>query len=254
MYRSILAAVSLTAACLSYAQVEVVDRSPSSRGTTQAPPSQPTQQTTTGNQQVAELYYQLQVLQQEVLELRGLVETQTHELKRLKQQRLDDYLDLDRRLSQLGSGASSSVASPAAASVPSASENAGTASPADELKSYRAAIDLVLKQQNYDAAVVKLKEHLQNYPKGRYAGNALYWLGEIYLLKGELETSRQWFSQLLSEFPDHPKVADAQFKLGKVHHLMGDDAQAKTLLERAARAKGNAGRLARDYLQENFDS
>lgn len=46
----------------------------------------------------------MQLLQQEVLQLRGMVEEQAHELKRLKQQRLDDYLDLDRRLSKVGQG------------------------------------------------------------------------------------------------------------------------------------------------------
>ena len=45
--------------------------------------------------------YQIQQLQQEVLELRGLLEEVSFELKRLKQQRLDDYLDLDKRLGEL---------------------------------------------------------------------------------------------------------------------------------------------------------
>lgn len=253
MFKALLAAVFVTAACVANAQIQVVDRSPASmpKPVNEISPSPQGSQ-----QQTAELYYQLQVLQQEVLELRGLVEQQTHELKRLKQQRLDDYLDLDRRLSQLGNSGAVSGNSQGSSSSPSSvmAGAAGTASPADELKSYRDAIDLVLKKQDYDAAVVKLKAHLDAYPGGRYAGNALYWLGEIYLLKGELEQSRQWFTQLLADFPEHPKLADTQFKLGKVYHLLGDNDQARVMLEKAAQAKGNAAALARDYLKANFNS
>ena len=48
-----------------------------------------------------ELLLQLQALQTEVMELRGLVEQQAHQLEQLQQRRLDDYVDLDRRISEL---------------------------------------------------------------------------------------------------------------------------------------------------------
>lgn len=46
-----------------------------------------------------ELYQQLQQLRQEMMQLRGLVEEQGHQLRQLKQQSLDRYIDLDRRIS-----------------------------------------------------------------------------------------------------------------------------------------------------------
>lgn len=46
-----------------------------------------------------ELYQQLQQLRQEMMQLRGLVEEQAHQLRQLKQQSLDRYIDLDRRIS-----------------------------------------------------------------------------------------------------------------------------------------------------------
>jgi hypothetical protein len=49
-----------------------------------------------------ELYYQMQLLQQEVMELRGRLEEQTYELRQLKQQSLERYVDMDRRVSQGG--------------------------------------------------------------------------------------------------------------------------------------------------------
>ena len=242
---TVLAAIVSIAAFSVCAQVEVVDRqlpTDSSRSATQDSP------VNTG-----EMYYQIQVLQQEVLQLRGMLEEQAFQIKKLKQQRLDDYLDLDRRLGQAGGAA---VARSQEAQATQTSQDAqiaqGAASPAEELKSYKAAINLLLKEQKYDEAIFALKKHLEDYPQGRYSANAQYWLGETYLLKNELERSRQWFSRLLKEHPQHSKVPDTQFKLGKVYNLLGDKATARTLLEQSANSNSNAARLAREYLNAHF--
>ena len=50
-------------------------------------------------------YNQSQMMQNEVRELLGLVEQLSYELQRVKKRQMDDYLDLDRRLSALLSGA-----------------------------------------------------------------------------------------------------------------------------------------------------
>ena len=62
----------------------------------------------------AELFVQLQALQAEVRELRGLVEQQNYTIEQLSQRRMDDYLDLDRRIGELTSGGSSSSSSASA--------------------------------------------------------------------------------------------------------------------------------------------
>lgn len=250
--KSLIAAITMMAAVSVTAQVEVEDRSPLPAAQMPPPPQQ-----TPPMAQSADLYYQLQVLQQEVLQLRGMVEEQAHELKRLKQQRLDDYLDLDRRLSALGQGGGLPQGLPSEGSVASAgaqSVAAGTGSvaPQDEIQQYRSAIDLVLKKQQYDEAVVALQEHLNTYPNGRYSANAVYWLGEIYLLKNDLEQARQWFTRLMTDYPKHRKVPDGKFKLGKVYHLLGNDDQARALLNEVAATSTDAAPLARDYLRDNL--
>ena len=237
------------------AQAEVVDPIPlsgkNSRATYNATARQ--QQESAGNaaQLSAEFYYQFQVLQEEVMQLRGLVEEQAHELKKLKQQRLDDYLDLDRRVSQLRGDASArtTVTTSQQAAVPEATLPA----PADELKRYRAAIDMLLKQQDQEGAIVALSQHLQDFPKGRYAANAQYWLGETYLIKNELEQARTWFTQLISDFPDHNKVPDAKFKLAKVYDMLGNKEKARELLEEVAQSGSSAAGLAKDYLNSKFN-
>jgi len=206
----------------------------------------------------ADRFYQLQLLQQEVLELRGLLEEQAHQLKRLKQQRTDDYLDLDRRISALANGSTPSVGRDSGL-VAESSNNSGGATPAttnvassdSEALAYRSAYDL-LKQRQVDQAITAFSDLLIDYPEGKYAANAHYWLGEIFLLKNDLESARQWFTRLLDGFPGHRKVPGTQFKLGKVYHLLGDKEKSRVLLDSVAATNSDAARLAKKYIEQNF--
>ena len=249
MYRTIAAAVVMTAASFVSAQVEVVDRKiPSS------PSSGPVSAPAPVNNAAGELYYQLQVLQQEVQQLRGMVEQQSFEIKKLKQQRLDDYLDLDRRLSLLSkNGVSNAPATADSSAQNSASTpTAAVGTSPNEMKHYREAMNLVLKERRYDDGAAALTKHLEDFPDGRFSANVKYWLGEVYLEKKELEPSRQWFTRVLNEHPKHNKIHDTEYKLGVVYHMLGDSAQAKTMLEKAAKSNSNAARLATSFLQANF--
>jgi len=243
-----------------FSQVEVVDRrSPS---TYQADANESKQ---VSANQLAELYHQVQVLQQEVMELRGQLDEQNHHLKQLKKQRLDDYVDLDRRIGEVnqssGKGRSTtsktSYASPLVKSSTTSDPvepQAKEVSPADEIASYREAIDLVLKKKDYDKASQAFGTHLQNFPDGRYSANAKYWLGEIYLQKNDLKNAQNQFATMLDTYPNHSKALDAKFKLGKVYFLRGDKDKALTLLEEVAQTDGSTGSLAKEYIRKNFPS
>ncbi len=263
------AAFSLTSA-VTVAQVDVVESTPrmpgsSSASSTSIDAPQPAQaapgsQASPQNVQ-AEMFYRLQILQQEVQSLRGLVEEQAYELKRLKQQRLDDYVNLDRRLTELsGSASAASVATDNGAgskplngsAVAASAATQTTAQAPDEMQRYRTAIDLVLRKKDYDRAVTAFNQYLRDFPQGRYAPNCQYWLGEIYLLQSDLEQAREWFSRLIADFPSHGKTSDAKFKLGTVYFKLGEKDQAKSLLEEVAQGDSNAARLAASFLSENF--
>lgn len=249
-FKLLLALTALAAAPVLEAQVRVVESTPLERSGAQA-------QGSTGNASniQAELFYQVQSLQQEVLELRGMVEEQAHEIKRLKQQRMEDYLDLDRRLSRL-SGADSQNPAGGSTGRGSSGRSGGVDLTSDldslsETETYRAAYQL-LRDRKLEDATEAFNAYLEQYPQGNYAGNSYYWLGEIYLLKADLEQARDWFSKLLQDFPDDRKVSDAKFKLGKVHHELGNEAKARELLQDVAGDGSDAARLARRYLEENF--
>ncbi|WP_347331883.1 tol-pal system protein YbgF [Marinimicrobium locisalis] len=238
-------AASTVVAPLVHAQAKVEESEPLAGSQ-----ASPTASAETSNLQT-QMYFQLQSLQEEVLELRGMVEQQANQIQRLKQQRMDDYLDLDSRIGeltqQLGGPGGVGVRGSGAGTGGDTTEGGRTS----ETEMYRAAYEL-LRDREVDQAIEAFNAYLEEYPKGNFAGNSHYWLGEIYLLNQNLDEAQKWFERLLSDFPDDRKRTDAQYKLGRVYHQQGKDEQAEKLLRDVASGTSDAARLARQYLEENF--
>ena len=205
----------------------------------------------------SQMFGRMQQLEQEVLELRGLVEQQAFEIKRLKQQRLDDYTDLDQRISSLmgqGAGAPSPSSSSPQSNSAGGRFSAGTSNTkpvVSERGLYSDALNLLLQEKDFDGSQEKLAKYLQLFPNGLFAPNAYYWLGEINLSKQQLPQSQEWFSRLLKEYPGHNKAPDAKFKLGKLYFQMGDKGNAKTMLSEVASSGTPAAQLAKDFIVVN---
>lgn len=245
MWKIPVAAVSLTAASFVFGQAEIEDR-PIIDNVAEVQPAAPT-----ANQTMGELYYQVQLLQQEVSMLRGLMEEQAFQIKKLKQQRLDDYVDLDRRISQLGSAAA--PANPAGKPLPPGTPQTAIASPVsneDEFKRYKEAYRLAT--QDPVAAEKALEAFNRDFPNSRYVANALFVLGEIKLKNGELDAARSWFARVINEHPNHYRVPNAKLKLGQVYQLMDDMPQAKRYWTEVADSGSNAAVKAKEYLAEYF--
>ncbi len=216
----------------------------------------------------ADTYYLLQSLRDELRALRGMVEEQGNTIRLLKQRQVDDYLDLDRRLSGLSAGAGTTqrkapklTADQGSSSGGLQTDRARTSSPvlavsssgvdAAEKGIYEKAYS-ALKSGQVATAKKAFTDYLAKYPKGRYSANAYYWLGEIYMLDNQLKEAGEAFVVVVEQYPGHRKVLDASFKLGKVYHLQGQNEKAKTLLNKVALTKGSAGKLAANYLDANF--
>ncbi|MGK0500747.1 MAG: tol-pal system protein YbgF [Oceanicoccus sp.] len=207
-----------------------------------------------------EMFYQLQLLQQEVMQLRGIVEEQSYELKQMKEQNKERYIDLDRRV---GAMTSSGPAQPNVR--PTGSNNAvkqqamvRVAPITGEKEAYDSAYSLVTNRR-FDDGLEAFKQFLMDYPDGRYAPNSYYWMGELYQVTtpADLESARQSFTQLIDLYPAHPKVPDAMYKLGRVYFQKGDQQQSRDLLDKVVSnfSKGpNASTAdkARQFIDDNF--
>ncbi|MAD46906.1 MAG: tol-pal system protein YbgF [Oceanospirillaceae bacterium] len=231
------------------ASTQTIDSSSRAVVQTPAQASSPLNNSPASSDLVSELYLQVEQMQAEIATLRGQLEEQTHQLKRMKQEQQERYLDLDRRVSSLYS-------SPAAASTPA------TSTPASEpqqpqlsaTEAYKQAQKLMYEKK-YSEANQAYETFAEQYPDDALAVNAVYWSGEIYLLQGDLDKALSRFRTVVDDHPDHLKVPDAMYKTGYTLGRQGKTEEAKTWMKKVvAQYEGKADtvvRLAKNYLQSH---
>lgn len=211
------------------------------------------------SQATSELFYMIQQLQGEVRRLQGEFEEQQHLIKRLQNQGRDRYIDLDQRILDLSEKVS---AQPQAGD--SAEGDVGKDKRAaeirqyrqpepDERKAYKAIQDLIHDQKEYDQAISRLYEFIDKYPEGDLTVNAYYWLGEVYLVKPQLEQARQAFSIVATRFGDHRKAPDAFYKLGVTLDRLDKKADARRQMEQVVTdyPESDAAGLAKKFLDSD---
>jgi tol-pal system protein YbgF len=189
-------------------------------------------------------------MQEQISRQQGIIEVLQNDVARMKQESLERYQDLDRRIgtgvapaatpdnsSTGGSlnapGAAAGTAAGAAAAATSAQAPAAGSEPADPAKEklyYDAAFDLI-KAKDFDKASQAFAAFLRKYPNSQYAGNAQYWLGEVNLAKGDLQGAGQAFAKVSQLYPKHPKVPDSLYKLADVERRLGHPDKVKGILQ-----------------------
>lgn len=192
-----------------------------------------------------EMLTRLEQLQREVQELRGQVEVQGHTLEQLKKRQRDLYMDVDRRLQQLESGApaagaAGAIGAPDRPSLPSAAAEGGeageadavtdAAAGADQRQQYQQALD-ILREGRYMQAAEAFSGFLQAHPDSAYAANAQYWLAESYYVTRQFPRALEEFRRVVETYSDSNKVADARLKVAFIHYEMEDWQAARQALE-----------------------
>ncbi|MBD0705256.1 tol-pal system protein YbgF [Pseudomonas sp. PSB1] len=210
-----------------------------------------------------QLFNQLQQMQDQISRQQGAIEVLQNEVSRMKQESLERYQDLDRRIGTGVAPAATPENSPAGGDLnaPGAAAGAGAtapapaaggepADPAKEKLYYDAAFDLI-KAKDFDKASLAFAAFLRKYPNSQYAGNAQYWLGEVNLAKGDLQGAGQAFAKVSQLYPKHAKVPDSLYKLADVERRLGHTDKVKGILEQVvAQYPGtSAAKLAQRDLQ-----
>lgn len=201
-------------------------------------------------------------LERLVQELTGRVE-QTQFQARQTSERLDQFIkDVDFRLNEVegkAPGASAGVDAPAGevAAAPAAPSGAGTGqgvlgmmpsgtglspagatpvavpmaatgSPRDQ---YDAAFAM-LRRGDYAAAEGALAAFLKSNPNDDLAGNAQYWLGETYYVRGDFQKAAVAFLDGYRTYPKNSKAPDNLLKLGIAMGRLGQKTEACAALQR----------------------
>ena len=196
-----------------------------------------------------DLYYQLQVLQAELRDLRGELEEQKYLLQTLERDHQDRYVELDKRLSSLNEDPLAQFAQTEDPSQRTESVNNSTiGSKGSERDQYGMAIDL-MRERKFQEAISSFQALIETFPNGRYTANCFYWLGELFVATGDKELGRQNFMQVINLYPDNQKVPDALYKLGRIYIDLGDMDIGQRYLSRVMEnhPESSAAKLAITY-------
>ena len=121
---------------------------------------------------------------------------------------------------------------------------------ASEESAYNRAYQFI-QNKDYDSALVAFQAMLKAFPNGQYKPDAHYWMGEIYMVQGELDLASAQFNIVYQDYPQHAKASDALLKLGYVQYSKGQWQHSGNLLAKVqTQFPGTASaRLANTRLQ-----
>ena len=209
----------------------------------------------TNQSQLGQLFYQIQILQQELQTMRGQLEDQEYLIKRLQKDQQDQYRDVDQRLLALRQNRPSPTPDDGSTVTDNGSSDAPVRTSAggnNERQAYTDAFN-AMRAREFEASLQGFKQLIIDYPNGQYTPNSYYWIGELHLAaQSNPEDARQAFIQVVNLYPDHQKAPDALYKLGVVYHNLGDTKSAITYLKQVQRDYPNtsAAGLAKKYASE----
>ena len=223
------------------------------------------------NRAMLDMIQQVEEISEEVGLLRGDIEIQGNDINEIKKRQRELYLDIDRRLRDIESGATAAaprgqISIPQVDSTASStsSQQTPTVTPptttttqsttpaptpsvtqSEEKAAYQAAFD-TLKEGRYKQAKTELSAFLKKFPNSSYAGNAQYWLGEAQYVTRNFEQGIIEFERVINNYPTSNKLPDAMLKLGYTFYELKQFPQSKAILQdlRNRFPQATAARLA----------
>ncbi len=200
-------------------------------------------------------------LRDNVQNLRGSVDEMKKEFASVNQQKggglkeMKDKLDdLSFRVEYIESfiGVSKKEATSAVKEEGKPASAAGAAeAKSDRETSYQAAYK-IFKEGKYPQAREEFSKFLKQYPKGEYADNAQFWIGECYYLEGNYEKAILEYEKVIKNFPKGGKNPDAMLKQGLAFQKLGDKQSAKLIFQQVTKKypKSNQAKIASAKLKE----
>lgn len=179
----------------------------------------------------------LDELQNDIDQIRGSIELHNYQLEKLLERQRELFLELDRRfvaMQQSTNELGSSVGlDPSAVNslntINNATQNASSG--VSENEAYQNAVNLILKQKDYAAAVPAFQSFLAQYSNSELTPNAHYWLGQLLYNQQDYNGAKEQFAQVVSKFPSSPKRPDSLVKLANIEKSAGNVSAANELFQ-----------------------
>lgn len=209
-------------------------------------------------------------------QINNRLDEQDYAIGQLRQQFDLQKSDMEMRLKEVGAGAKAPVVntmpvppadnSPAQPTAPNASATPDATAPAagDATDAAGDAQDLptdnaaalydaafqALREQKYDRAESGFKSFMSKYPNDQLAGNAQYWLGETYYVRGNYPEAAKSFAQGYQKYPKSTKAPDNLLKLGLSLSQQNKKQEACITLQQLNKQYGNAAAVIKQRAED----
>ncbi|MGO5000426.1 tol-pal system protein YbgF [Oceanisphaera sp. W20_SRM_FM3] len=200
---------------------------------------------------------QLNSMQREVNELRGSLEEQGYRLEQVIERQKDILLQL-QDMAQPQAAATpaapapdkpepdTKTASTSNKAEPAASTNSSSTTTAhgNEQAAYDSAVNLVLQDKDYAAAIPAFARFITQYPESSYVPNAHYWLGQLLFTQKRFDQAKAQFARVVEAYPQSTKRAESLLKLGQIAQEQKNIPQARLYLEQVLSEYGSSSSAA----------
>lgn len=170
----------------------------------------------------AEIGADMDRMRNEVRFLRGQVEEQRNEIRRLRTDQSDLLRQINTRIASIESQDRAPVGNTSSAPPPARP-------PQDVAKLYQSGLNL-MRAKRYAEARDVMRRVVTDHPNSSRAANAQYWLAETYYVTRELDPAEAEFQKVLSDFPGSSKSADATLKMAFIARARGNASRSRELL------------------------
>lgn len=205
-----------------------------------------------------QLEVRLSAIEEELRSLRGRVEENDFQTKKVSDALAKFQKDVDYRFNELSTKPPVAAATPAAPDTEtkaarkplpsttdagSADADEGTLKPPADAETAEAKTTFasprehynyafrLLNQTQYDQAAKSFNDFSKKYPKDPLIGNAYYWEGETFYIRHDFVNAADNFRQGFEAMPDGPKAADNLLKLAMSLDALGRDKEACVVLQ-----------------------
>lgn len=175
-------------------------------------------------EQMLNLQNEIELLKQEISELRGAMEVANHEIATSGKRQKDLYADTDRRIRKLERGAGGNEVG--VLEPPSDGADTGAA---DAYQAYKHAYGLS-QEASHKEAFDAYNDFIKNYPDSKYMPDAIYGLGYSQFALKNYKSSIASQQKMLALYPNSAKASNAMYSIANSQIQLGQVNAAKKVL------------------------
>ena len=164
------------------------------------------------NESLELLYKKIEVLEEEIRDLRNILEENSILVDRSLELQQQRYLDLDARILEI-----SKISSEKPISVDEKAQYLDT----EEKELFKSAL-ILFEESRFAEALEIFSQIIITFPDGSFTADAYFWSGELFLAQEMFEDAKLSFKNVVDNFYQHSRTPDSLFKLGEIYRIEGD--------------------------------